>query len=53
MNKTTAFEQAKSIWPTKRPTRASMFGHTDDGKGVMVCCHDVVLVVYNSTERSG
>jgi len=52
MNKREAFKQAKAIYPGLKPTRASGFTLTEDGKGVVVAGHDedVVVVLDNETD---
>lgn len=52
MNKREAFKNAKEIFPSLAPTRAGGFTLSDDGKCVIVACHDekVSLVLYNETD---
>jgi len=49
MNKATAFQEAKRIYPGLKPTRIAGFTHTDDGKGLILTGYDeyVSLVIYN------
>ena len=54
MNKREAFKNAKEVFPGLKPTRAGGFVLSDDGKGVIVACHDekVSLVLHNETDIS-
>jgi hypothetical protein len=52
MNKREAFKQAKEMYPNLKPTTASGFTLTDDGKGVIVVGHDedIMVVLHNNTD---
>lgn len=52
MNMREAFQQAKRLWPSLKPTRPAMNTLTDDKRGVIIACHDqpVSLVIYSETD---
>jgi hypothetical protein len=52
MTKSQAFGIAKNQFPGLKPTRASGFSASDDGKALIIPCHDepVSVVFYHPTD---
>jgi hypothetical protein len=52
VNKREAFKDAKAKFPELKPTRASGFTLTEDGKGVLIAGYEehVVTVIHNETD---